>query len=58
MAGVAFDGEIRDLDDAAGGGQSFLHFPMVGKLFGTLLDSLEGRTVVMGNCLALPRFPP
>ena len=55
MAGVAFDGEIRDLDDAAGGGQSFLHFPMVGKLFGTLLDSLEGRN---GGDGQLPRFTP
>ena len=55
MAGAAFDGEIRDFDDAADGGQSFLHFPMVGKFFGTLLDSLEGRN---GGDDHLPRFTP
>ena len=43
MAGATLDGDLRGFDDAADGGQSFLTFPMVGKLFGTMLDSLEGR---------------
>ena len=43
MAGAALGGDLRGVCDAADGGQSFLPLPMIGKLFGTLLDSLEGR---------------
>ncbi|CAE7236888.1 unnamed protein product [Symbiodinium microadriaticum] len=43
MVGAAFDGDLRGFADAADGGQSFLPLPMIGKLFGMLLGSLEGR---------------
>ncbi|CAE7305654.1 Otud3, partial [Symbiodinium microadriaticum] len=54
MAGAALGGDLRGVCDAADGGQSFLPLPMIGKLFGTLLDSLEGRCWVPLLAVAPP----